>query len=137
MEQWNLFGNNVKVVVDEKDLKYSMKAKCPIYTPKEGVAVLGSCYDVTKFNMLCGEIDKSDISERDKRFLKLAATRHIVFNYENIADYYAQSSKKIQDLMEKSALVIIDFDSAIKYGYVDLNKKMRDLYELEVCNGDE
>ena len=40
---------------------------------------------------------------------------------QKIADYYANSSKEMQELMEKSALVIIDFESAIQLGYVKLN----------------
>lgn len=65
-------------------------------------------------------------------FLKLAASRHIVFNYENIADYYAIATKEMQELMEKSALVIIDFDKALEEGFVVLNDKMRKLYEQEL-----
>lgn len=79
-------------------------------------------------------IDNSGVSEEEKNFLRLAATRHIVFNYERIADYYAGASKEMQELMEKSALVIIDFDKAIEEGFVQLNDKMRRLYEQELSN---
>ena len=37
-------------------------------------------------------------------FLKLAASRHIVFYYGKIADYYAKADRDIQELMERSAL---------------------------------
>ena len=50
--------------------------------------------------------------------LYIAATRHIVFNYSKIADYYTSASKEMQHLIERSALVIIDFEKAIQYGYV-------------------
>lgn len=66
--------------------------------------------------------------------MRAAATRHIVFNYERIADYYASASKEVQELMEQSALVIIDFDKAIEQGFVQLNDKMRMLYEQEKNN---
>lgn len=131
MKQLKLFNNELDAVVDERDKKYSMKAKSPIYTPKEGLVLINDCYDTRKFNTLFREIERSNISESEKKFLKFAATRHLVFNYERIADYYAQASKEVQCLMEKSALVVIDFDDAINYGYVELNKKMMDLYELE------
>ena len=77
-------------------------------------------------------IENSNVSEEEKAFLKLAATRHIVFNYERIADYYACESIEMQDLMEQSALDIIDFDRAIELGFVQLNEKMRKLYEQEL-----
>lgn len=77
-------------------------------------------------------IDDSSVSEEEKTFLKFAATRFIEFNYESIADYYANANKEMQELMEKLALVIIDFDKAIEEGFVQLNDKMRRLYEQEL-----
>lgn len=93
---------------------------------------LYTCYDDQKYNRLLQLIDRSNVSIDEKRFLMRAATRFIEFNYENIADYYANASKEMQELMEKLALVIIDFDKAIENGMVLLNDKMRKLYELEL-----
>jgi hypothetical protein len=52
----------------------------------------------------------------------------IVFNFSKIADYYAHSSSEMQELMEQSALVIVDFDKAIEYGYVALNNQLSNQY---------
>ena len=57
------------------------------------------------------------------------ATRHIVFNYAKIADYYAHTTPEIQRLMEQSALVIIDMDDAIANGYVKLSQRMKELID--------
>jgi len=54
-------------------------------------------------------------SDEEKKMLYIAATRHIVFNYQKIADYYAHSSKEMQHFIERSALVIIDFNKAFFY----------------------
>ena len=70
----------------------------------------------------------------EKIFLKLAAARHIIFNYENIADYYCNASKEMQELMEKSALVIIDFESAIEGGFLQLNEETKQLYAQEMSS---
>lgn len=43
-----------------------------------------------------------------------------MFNYRNIAEYYAHATPEMQRLMEKSALVIIDMDNAIANGYAAL-----------------
>ena len=59
--------------------------------------------------------------DEEKEFLIEAAKRHNRFNYRNIAEYYAQASPEMQQLMERSALVIIDIDDAIANGYATLN----------------
>ena len=59
--------------------------------------------------------------------MKLAASRHIVFNYSKIADYYAHASVEMQELMEQSALVLIDIDDAIANGYVQLSKDIDEI----------
>ena len=61
----------------------------------------------------------------------LAATRHVVFNYEKIAEFYAHAPAKIQRLFEASALVIIDFDDAIGGGYVKLCESLIEQYKAE------
>jgi hypothetical protein len=64
-------------------------------------------------------------------FLLAAANRHVVFNFEEIANYYANASVECQELMENSALVIIDFDKAIENGYVALSEKLSSQYSTE------
>lgn len=91
----------------------------------------GEMYDTTKRDALITEIDKADIPDEVREFLREAARRHTVFNYAKIADYYAQAPAKIQDLMERSALVIIDFDKAIEGGYITLTKDLANAYRIE------
>lgn len=134
MKQLDLFSPDEveSIQLDSLDSKYSRKVSTPIYTPSGRQTSIYECYDHQKYLRMCRRIDQSNVSEEQKTFLKLAATRHIVFNYERIADYYANASKEMQELMEKLALVIIDFDKAIENGMVLLNDKMRKLYELEL-----
>ena len=61
----------------------------------------------------------------------MAAARHYRFNYKKIAEYYVEASEEMQRLMEKSALVLIDYDDAIKNGYVKLSQKLELLMEGE------
>ena len=61
----------------------------------------------------------------------LAAYRHIVFDFDKIADYYAKASKKVQELMEHSALVIIDYNDAIANGYAILSEALEDMMEQD------
>ena len=59
--------------------------------------------------------------------LLLAATRHIIFNYQMLAEFYSQADKKVQELMEESGLVIIDFDDAMENGFVELTQTLKEL----------
>lgn len=72
----------------------------------------------------------------EKRFLTQAAYRHLKFNYKKIADFYCEASPECQALIEKSALVIIDFNDAIKNGYVKFSKQLSALIEKKK-NDDE
>jgi hypothetical protein len=124
MKQIALFGESKPV----EDKKYSTKIEAPIYEPKNKKPFIGELVNTEKTKRLIQEIESSDIPAEEKEFLKVAATRHAVFNYEKIADYYAHSSKEVQHLMERSALIIIDFDKAIKYGYIKLCDDIRGQY---------
>lgn len=127
-----LFENaNLKNNPMGDDTKYSRAIRVPQYEPKNEKPVLASVYDTTKYSKLMARINKSGVSEEEKRFLKFAASRHIVFNYSKIADYYAHASKEMQELMEESALVILDIDDAIANGYISLSKKMQQLIDEE------
>lgn len=107
--------------------RYSMKVNIPQYEPKNVKPTINALCDTTKYKELLENIEKSDVPENEKNFLRLAATRHIVFNYSLIADYYAHSDAKVQKLMEDSALVIIDINDAIANGYVELNERLREI----------
>lgn len=118
----------IKQREDENENIYTDKIATPIYEPKGEKPKLSDLIDLNKYNSLCKEIEKSDLSKEEKEFLMFSASRHIVFNYENIANYYAHSEKKSQELFEKSALVIIDFDKAIENGFVNLSKEINESY---------
>lgn len=114
-----------------EDTKYSRAIRIPQYEPSNEMPNLDSVYDLTKYSKLIAKINKSGVSEDEKKFLRFAASRHIVFTYSKIADYYAHASAEMQELMEESALVILDIDDAIANGYVALSDKMKQLIEEE------
>ncbi|HRB60856.1 MAG TPA: hypothetical protein PLP80_15240 [Niabella sp.] len=126
MKQFNLFGKE-----EDTEQKYSSKIQAPIYEPKNQKPHIMELCDKSKTHRLLREIDNSSLSYEEKTFLMDAARRHNVFNYEKIADYYAHSGKEMQQLMERSGLVIIDFEKAIELGYVNLCEEISNQY-LEV-----
>ena len=113
---------------------YNFKVDIPQYEPKEppknGVR---DCIDTRKAKELRKKIDNATgITDDEKAFLYAAATRHYKFNYSNIANYYASASPEMQELMEDSALVIIDLDDAIVKGYASLNKRIKNIITQRV-----
>lgn len=108
--------------------EYSKKIDTPVYTPKGESPELHTLVDRTKSIQLLDEINAADLPEDIKQFLWSAAQRHNVFNYNLIAEYYCHASPVVQDLMEKSALVVIDFDKAIENGYVVLSERLQNIY---------
>ena len=115
--------------------KYSSKVNIPQYEPTGEEVSVEECVDLDKTYELMAEIDKADIDKDLAEFLKVAAYRHAVFNYRKIAELYANADKKVQELMESSALVIIDVEDAIAHGYCRLTKTISDI--LNEVDSDE
>ena len=129
MKQFNIFGN----LENQEEKKYTTKIESPIYEPKNQKPHIMELYDNQKTRRLIREIDSSTLPIEEKMFLIDAARRHTVFNYEKVADYYAHSSREMQEFMERSALVIVDFEKAIQHGFVkmcdDIKKQYLEEYE--------
>ena len=113
----------------EDDL-YTRKIVAPTYEPSGKKPVISELLDSTKADELIAEIEQCDVlSEDEKKFLIEAAKRHTVFYFNKIADYYANSEPEVQRLMERSALVIIDFEKAIENGFVQFSKGIAELFD--------
>ena len=118
-------------VNEEEEEIYSHNIEAPTYEPKNKKPNVDDLFSDDKVKELIKKIGHSNITSAEKTFLTKAAYRHTVFNYQSVADFYAHSNKEVQDLMEESALVIIDFNKAIENGYVKLTKEVQELYEDE------
>ena len=117
---------------------YTKKINIPQYEIKGLQPNLFDLVNQTKYCELKRNIEKSNLSDEEKRFLYMAATRHLQFNYSLIAEYYAHASKEMQELMEQSALVLIDFEDAIKNGYTELLDRFKKIEEKDILyNGDD
>lgn len=111
--------------------EYTSKILAPIYNPKNRKPNLLELADCSKSRRLVERIRNSKVTEEEKQFLIAAAQRHNVFQYKLVADYYAHASSEMQELMEESALVIIDFDKAIQNGFVKFSEEIKKLYVEE------
>jgi hypothetical protein len=110
---------------------YTKKIEIPLYEPKGEKPDIKELVDLKKTEELVKKINSSKLPDQEKAFLKLAAQRHLVFDYEKIAEFYAHADKPTQELMEQSALVIIDFEKAIENGFVSLTKELIEAHSNE------
>ncbi len=129
MKQASMFGQD-----DQEEKKYTTKIQSVVYEPRGVAPHIVEIYDNSKSQRLINEIKNSNVTEDEKKFLIYAATRHIIFNYEKIADYYTHSTPEMQNLMERSALIIIDFEKAIQLGYVKLSDDIKSQYLTEYAD---
>lgn len=123
----------------ESGLEYSSKVEAPQYAITGESPALDELYDREKADELIREIEAADVPKGVREFLKVAAMRHVVFDFRNIAEYYAHADERVQRLMEKSALVVIDFEDAIRNGFVIVSERMaafRDRAVAEKGGGD-
>lgn len=110
------------------DEKYTVKTDIPQYTPTGKDVTLSDCVNTSKYDDFIKQVESSRCSEDIKDFLRLAATRHIAFSYKNIAEFYASKADvEVQNLFEKLALVIIDYDDAMKNGYMQIRKELSEI----------
>lgn len=114
---------------DESENQYTQKVEIPTYEPSDTKPDVKDLYDDSKAFDLIAKIKASKIPQAEKDFLMLTAGRHVELNFQLIADYYAHSTKEVQELMEASALVIVDFNDAIANGWVRLSKNLDDIYD--------
>jgi len=132
LEELGFDAEDKKTEKGSADDPYTSKIVSPIYTPKGPKPKVNELFDLSKHRELMEQIEKSQLPDDEKNFLRFAAHRHVVFNYQNCAEYYAQSSAEMQCLMENSALVIIDFNKAIELGFVKLTKELAEAYDNDV-----
>lgn len=103
---------------------YTKTVNLPQYEVKGLECGLGDLFDSSKVEMLIKNIENSSVSDEEKKFLKIAAYRHCVINFDLVAEYYAKSNEEMQKLMEESALVLIDYNDAIANGFTELSDSL-------------
>jgi len=118
--------------IDERNI-YTDKISMPDYEPLGMPVDIDDLYDDSKARELIAEIDKSNISDELKNFLRLASYRHVKFDYEKIAEFYSQNkdNKLIKKLFEDNVLVIIDMEGAIRAGIVQIRDEVMELFKKE------
>ena len=114
---------------DHSLVEYTAKVDVPQYQVVGERPEPSALYDETRTIELRSAVKTADVPEDVRAFLLAAAARHTVFNYRLIAEFYPHAAPELQRLMEDSALVIIDFDDALRLGYAKLTHSLDKLLD--------
>lgn len=120
----------------ETESKYTQKITVPTYEIKGEKPTYKEMINTDKADELISLIKSKGFDSELEDFLIKTASRLYEFRYDNIAEFYAHQDKDVQEVMEKLALVIIDFNDAVKNGYIKLNKFIENVF-LQENNIDE
>lgn len=110
---------------------YTATIATPVYEITGEKPPVSALMNETKALALRAEILAAELEPDERDFLLAAAGRHVVFDYGQIAEWYAHARPEVQRLMEASALVIIDYESAIRNGYVRFMEAMVELEDQD------
>ena len=113
---------------------YTQTVDVPIYTPVGPMPSVEELSDRSTADQIIQEIRQAEVLPETEEFLLDAAERHVAFNFQKIANYYAHSTREVQALMERSALVIIDYDQAIENGFVRLKEDIDGAFKEDYPN---
>lgn len=119
------------------DGKYTQEISTPVYEITGREPAISDLFDATRTKELIRNIEAADLPAELAEFLKFAAYRHTEFSFSQIAEYYAHADTEVQELMEQSALVIVDFDRAIEEGFVKMTSRLAELVGSLKAEGDE
>ena len=117
----------------EDESPYSSKADAPVYEPSMSEPPpVEDLADVAKCQEILARIYATDgIPDILQGFLVMAAYRHVVFNFQAIAEFYAHADEKVRGLMRDSALVIVDTEKAFAEGWLRLGEELREIYAAD------
>lgn len=116
---------------------YTKAISVPQYEPVGPPPPVADLRDETRADELRARIRSTPGLPDDVRdYLYAAANRHVVFHYRAAAEFYPHAPADVQRLMEESALVIVDVDDAIRYGYASLTETIADLRERDAVTDD-
>lgn len=135
IEEFMPDGDSLNDFDTSNDEKYVSFGEGLQYSPTGDEVCIKDCYDDERYKEFMSLIEKSELSNEMKSFLKLAASRFIVFNYKKIAELYcSKCSKDEQDVFEKLSLVIVDFNDALKNGLVRMSETLKTICEKDYHN---
>lgn len=118
LEEWGL----PLKIAGSSDYKELLDVSIPYYEPNENKPDIADMADFKDFEELNSVIDGLDAEEGLDKLLRARAAFFVDFDFQKIADYYAHSDKKTQEVMKKLGLVIVIPKEAYEMGMCDFRE---------------
>ena len=127
LTEWGLDIPNFEIE-EEEELKESdlFDIELPFYTPSGNLPNVNDLADVSKTKELNSQIDLLKIDDELKEILKIRASFFTDFDFQKIADYYAQQTQDVKNLFEELGMVILAPKEALKRGFINLKNEITD-----------
>jgi ParB-like chromosome segregation protein Spo0J len=132
--EWNVeelaeWGLDIPMLNDkdeQQEIEDLFSIELPFYTPSEDLPNVNDLADVSKTQELNSQIDLLKIDEELKEILKIRASFFTDFNFQKIADYYAQQTDEVKELFEELGMVILAPKEALERGFINLKNEITD-----------
>lgn len=122
LEEWGL----PLKIASSSDYKELLDVSIPYYTPSERCPLTEELADLSEVEKLKDIVDDLECEDGLKRLLWARASFFADFDFQKIADYYAHSDKKVQEVMKKLGLVIVIPKEAYDMGMCDFRESFDD-----------
>ena len=126
LDKWGLDLPILNDKDEQQEIEDLFNIELPFYTPSEDLPNVDDLADVSKTQELNEKIDSLKIDEELKSILKIRASFFTDFDFQKIADYYAQQTDEVKDLFEDLGMVILAPKEALKRGFINLKNEMID-----------
>ena len=132
--EWNVeelteWGLDIPMLNDkdeQQEIEDLFNIELPFYTPSEDLPNVNDLADVSKTKELNSQIDSLKIDDELKEILKIRASFFTDFDFQKIADYYAQQTQDVKNLFEELGMVILAPKEALKMGFINLKNEITD-----------
>ena len=111
---------------EQQEIEDLFNIELPFYTPSEDLPNVNDLADISKTQELTSQIDLLKIDDDLKEILKIRASFFTDFNFQKIADYYAQQTDEVKELFEELGMVILAPKEALKRGFINLKNEITD-----------
>ena len=123
------WGLDVPILTDkdeQQEIEELFNIELPFYTPSD---ILPEVEDLARTNTtknLIEKIEKLNIPDNLKYILKIRASFFTDFDFQKIADFYAQQDNETKEVFEDLGMVILAPKEALKRGFINLKNEITD-----------
>lgn len=123
------WGLDVPILTDkdeQQEIEDLFNIELPFYTPSDILPKVEDLAETNTTKNLIEKIEKLNIPENLKYILKIRASFFTDFDFQKIADFYAQQDNETKEVFEDLGMVILAPKEALKRGFVNLKNEIID-----------